>query len=516
MEVVHQSPEFRIEIVRPNFALMANSAAFRESCETIATFYPTYTMEPGNVRSNAITAYNFGESIRSVESPFSITLVAEGDAPREGRTSISSKNATWFERVRPFDIVYIEEWNEIRYIGIVHDIELSGSMGGGARTITVTGNGIGQLLSSFKFIIDTFIYGQSTVAAAALEKLQGDLALVQNAGAPISDLIRTLYNGWMDAMMNLSGEIGTAHLGIRSIIDALMDLNTSVSTDMKTTFPLTTSLFQVGENCFWDIIQRLAPPPLYEVFGRTTPQGKYEIVIRETPFSIGVGQSWDALNKVTVPLYYTTAYSFRVSDREVFTFYMAYISDSLYSGNEVMLMSADLGGDISVAIPQIDAEKWKKYGYRPLMCSFKYYSRDKDSDPSVNSNAKAALAQMSARLRTWYQNSDCLLTGSVSMMTMKDNNPRAGERISYGGLDFYVEDSSHGWQYGGAMTTRLTLSRGADYANGAPTNYEDIVRNQQALGARLEAEARSARNEQIRSRRDAINKKLGVRDLTPQ
>lgn len=512
MEVEHRSPDFRIEILRPSFDLMLSSS-FKESCQTIATLYPTYTLSVGDIRTNPITGYSFSEAINTVEAPFSISLVAEGDAPKERRTKVAGSGETWFERVVPFDFVYIYEWKELRYIGVVHDIELNGSMMGGARTVTISGNSVGQVLSSFKFIIDTFIYGQSTLSGIALDKLQSDIALQQDKGAPVGDLIRTLYKGWFDGMMDATGEIGVTYLGIRSIMDAVLDLNTACAKGMTVLFPVVTSLWREGENNFWDILQRLAPPPLFEVFGRASPAGRYEIVVRETPFTLGPGQSWAALHKTPVPMYYVTSYSLRRTDSSVFSFFVAYVSNAGYGAHDVMLMSAEVGGKIgSSTSPMVDMDKWKKYGYRPLMVDLNYYNRDKDTSSVANSDMQTLLAELSGRLRDWYGNTDALIAGNITMMTMKSGeNPRAGEKIEFGGVEFYVEEAAHSWQYLGPMQTRLRLSRGGDYKNGAATNYAEVARSQFALAARLREEAREAAEAKKVSDEERRMKRLGLR-----
>ena len=117
-----------------------------------------------------------------------------------------------------------------------------------------------------------------------------------------------------------------------------------------------------------------------------------------------------------------------------------------------------------------DEEKWRKYGYKPLIVEFKHFDKDKAETYTSVSNTMTGLGKM---MKRWFEHNDEFLNGSIQIMTIDESwypgevkNPRIGERLEFLDGQFYIEEVDHSWSYGDSMRTRLSVSRGYRYSGG--------------------------------------------------
>src|SRR4030042_5932896 len=152
MDSVTRKPEFEVRIVRPNF----NSSYYIEDL-IVASF-------SSNKENNGLLSYDFVDPIAASGGNFQLGLTLEQD----------DKGRTWLDRIDVKDLVFISEFDELRYVGTVEDKRQSSKMGGEGpeRQISISGDSLSLLLSSFQLIIDQFLYTGTTTAQAANDELK--------------------------------------------------------------------------------------------------------------------------------------------------------------------------------------------------------------------------------------------------------------------------------------------------------------------------------------------------------
>jgi hypothetical protein len=114
-----------------------------------------------------------------------------------------------------------------------------------------------------------------------------------------------------------------------------------------------------------------------------------------------------------------------------------------------------------------DGDKMAVYGYKPLEVSFRGY----DKSYAETDDRKSAFKELNEKARYWYGRLDDMFSGTITLLTDftgekrsgKDGNPRAGYRARFLGGEFYVNKTEHRWNYGGAPTITLSVSRGMAY-----------------------------------------------------
>ena len=436
-------PNLRIVIIRPNYDALVYSPT------RIVSFVPTQKLYNEN-ESNDLTSYNFNKSLHTHESnfTFSTTVRRDGD------------NRTWFDKIHKMDLVFISEFGETRFCGLIKEKRYAAAIssdGKPSRSITFSGVSIGSLLSSFPLVLDQYLYQSTATAQAASKKLMGVLATLQeNENIHVAPILKEIYKAYFNLAQAVGG-LGASQ-GMKGVIDEFIVLDSARSSDVVARYPMSFSLYQVGENNIWDIASQFISPPINELFGEWNPdRNKYEIIFRQTPFE---ATDWkNTISNILQPDI-ITKYDLGNSDSEVFTFYMGLLPGSGISRNKAMVYDSGFG-----KIAQIDSDKWKKYGYKPLIVDFRYFDRSKES----TFGAGNLMAKLSKMMKRWFENNNQFLSGSIELMTIgKDlyesaRDPKIGEKASFLGGEFYIEESTHSWNMSGPMLTNLKLTRGFQY-----------------------------------------------------
>jgi len=445
MQYRRRKPDFIVEIYRPNY----NSITY--DANKIASF----DTSPLN---NALIGYNFTESLNTIETQFSLSLTAETD----------DDGYTWLDKIEIKDLVFIYEFAELRFIGVVEDKRFSARFSGErpSKQVSVNGLSLGNLLSTFPLVIDQFLYQGNTLAESANNQLKARLAAAMEDGYPVANIMKTIYDSFFELSLKM-GTINSQGRGIKTVLDEFIDFDSRLSKDIVLKYPIALSIYNVGINNIWDILSSLMVPPVYEMFMLLNPtSGKYEGVFRQTPFE---PEDWKSLTKRSILPVYLNHYDFGQSGNEVYTYFLCSVAGAGISDNKGMLLdSAGYG-----ALASFDEEKWKKYGYRPLIIEFRYFDADKSETYTTTASTMRGLGEM---LKRWYQYNDEFHTGTLRFMTIDNNagdsglrNPRVGEKMSFLEGEFYIEESEHSWNYGTSMETRLSLSRGFVYSgSGSP------------------------------------------------
>jgi hypothetical protein len=230
-------------------------------------------------------------------------------------------------------------------------------------------------------------------------------------------------------------------------------------------------------NTIWDIWRKIVPNPLFEIFGKWDPlfgkrgEGKYTIIARQCPFEPA---DWGKLTKFPIDPLVITDYSVGYDDSEVSTYFYATASSLGITNNMALIV------DNFKNTHEIDRDKWKKYGYRPLSVELSFLKRDEMDANTINSN----LGAISRTLARWYGKNDDFLSGNISMMSWDKTGVSdyysVGNRIQFLGGEFYLPEVQRKWTYGGPLTVGVKITRGYQYdGNG---NYKSPIKN---VGKRL-------------------------------
>ena len=451
MESHKRRPDLMIEVIRPDY----NAKTFSPGNPVAQFSSASYAIQDEKF-SNALVSYNFKESLETVDGDFSMTLTIEKD----------NSQRTWLDKLRIRDLVLISEFGRVQYAGYIDNIRLSAKMTGDGkpdRKILVNGGNFGKMLSSFKLVLDQFLFaGVDGQAEIDSTQLMSKLAQIREKDTGIALALIAIYKDYMKLALEM-GNVNPSGRGVKPILEYYIDYSSELSKDLKIKYAFAPTLYQVGENSIWDIWGALVHPPLNELFGRWSPLlNVYQLVFRETPFE---PDKWKFLEKNVIPPIVVRSYDIGKSDQEVFTFYASVLP------GQYLDWKAAAGIDSSSVIT--DKEKWSKYGYRPLIVKNRYFNRDKlesFSDQSVPSIMKA----ISTKMKRWFGKNDEFASGTLEMMTISPDewrdsrynglqNPRVGEKIGLLDGEFYVESSEHSWSYLSPMITKLSISRGYKY-----------------------------------------------------
>jgi len=474
MDYIKRRPDFMIEVLHPYYDAKTVMVQGTETAtiygpykyDVIAQFISSSVTPLDKIRSNACISYTFRESFNTVEDGFSLELTLEQDGAGK----------TWYDKIKVMDLVFIREFDEVRFAGYIKDIRYSASISGGKpnRRIIISGGSLGDLLASFKLIIDQYIYQGSDTQKSASKKLMVMLAQQQDVDARFSEILKSIYKAFFELVLRM-GTVTPAGVGIKNILDYYIDYESGLSDQLLVKYPINMSLFQAeGTSSVWDIWLGLVVLPVNELFGLWNSEREvFQLIFRRSPFD---AKDWKNLWKNTIPSILITDVNVGNSVNEVFTYYLGTLPGSRISKHKSIVIMQEEYGQSGI----IDEEKWKKYGYRPLVVEYKYFDTSKVEEFT---GAVKLMSDLSTCLNDWYSNNDKFLSGSLDIMTIdnrewkrKLKNPRIGEKIGFLGGEFYVESADHSWSFKGPMKTHLSISRGYVYdAGGGMTGeIEDL------------------------------------------
>jgi hypothetical protein len=353
---------------------------------------------------------------------------------------------TWLDKIATFDLVYIEEWGKVRYCGIVHRARYSARMGEGPeRTIMVEGAGFGELLKVFQLVLDVKLF---IGTPEEIENIRAKSEFITESGNSLKDAILFYYG-------NFKKIVGERH-NKQSVLELLIEdkIDLDVDENCKSFLPISQSMYQAGQNTLWDIIRKIVPETLCELFGYwNTERQKYIIVARQCPFT---GEDWNNLPSYKIHPVTLKEYNVGYDDSDASTVFYGIAPSFGYTNNMTLTV------DETRENLKVDEGKWKKYGYRPLFAELSFLKR---AGISKNDIIKA-LFDIGELLHGWYSNNDKFLSGIISVISYEDEKtkyPVIGRRLEFLGGEFYIDEIKRKWTYGTSPASEIKVSRGGLY-----------------------------------------------------
>jgi hypothetical protein len=314
----------------------------------------------------------------------------------------------------------------------------------------VQGNGFGELLKIFQLVMDVKLF---IGKPAEIEDLIAKSEFITEGKKSLEDAINWYYANFRKIVAERNNK--------RSVVDMLLEkkLEFKIDKNCETLLPMCHSMYQAGVNTIWDILRKIVPDPMYELFGNwDVDKQKYIITARQNPFR---GSDWNDLPYCQINPIALKEYNVGYDDSEVSTVFYG-IAPSFGYTNNMALTVDDIRNSLIV-----DDTRWKKYGYRPLFVELSFLKRDEIEANTIVESLK----QMGGLLKDWYGDNDRFLSGVISIISHDDEKaeypligyPAIGCRLEFLGGEFYIDEINRKWSYGASPTSEIKVIRGGVY-----------------------------------------------------
>lgn len=429
-----------------------------QTTKPIVTFYrisntgskETYFVYNANIAANRrfhVTGYTFTETIKDFSGRFSVSIY-------ENQDIFDINGVSAWSLIQPLDIVEIREGYKV-FLGVIHSKNFKSTISGGSvkRQLEVSGMGIQNLFSSYNICLDA--KAQTNVLTEISQKsLTEELAGKQS----IKDVFMATWEHFEEISKSINDNEKPY---ISTAINAILGKEfLNISDNLETYYPIVCNFYDSNNNTFYAILKNILPSNAYEVYGEMI-EDKPKITVRLKPFE---KEDWGKLDCIILPTNRVLGYNVNVADTEVYSAYLAYIEGSLVSSNQMIQKELNEKSHGGMAT---DKEKLSKYGYRLLQTNFR------GAKLETENQSLGLISDLSSMLKRWYSHTDEMLCGSVTLVTNTETNTqnqtddsykiKAGTKIRFNSLEFYVEEASHTWSFGEAPKTTLRLSRGGVY-----------------------------------------------------
>jgi hypothetical protein len=432
--VENQAPDPKLEIFKPG-----NTEKITYSADLNAGAY------------SKLLSYAFSEAADDLEGSFSFS-VENDEVRQDGKTVFD------IIPIRSVVKIYEGDLEKPVFVGIIRRRRMGAVMTsqGVKRTITFAGKSIISCVAEYAVSLDVRIQGVQD----AVSKTKSLAEKLAHDGVTIKEFMKASWEHFKE----VSETAGISTAGIAAIIDNFIgsfDEFVTVSGENQALFyNIATPFYNESNNFIADIWRHILPKPVYEISSYCGGGGP-KIIARQVPFS---GPDWKNLNAYLISPVSLVSYDLNQSDEDVYTAFMSYVIGSARDRNFYMAVNNTGNDDIAVH----DRAKQKIYGFKPLEISFSGYDRQGNTRNKDADSLKEALKKLNELASYWYSRLDEMYSGTITICTDFNNpetNPRAGHRAKFMGGEFYIERADHAWNFGGAPTIRLSVSRGMVYGD---------------------------------------------------
>jgi hypothetical protein len=458
--------------------------------------------------TDSVLSFTFGKTTRTAMGGGTVSLVPLIYVDKELKHVMDV-----FEVL---DVVRVFEFDTLKFQGYIRrpGTKMSvGTDGIPTRTVTLTITHIGGLLQEahlgFQLIalrikdLDTKLKGFNSRIIALVNAIASKM---EDGGVLISDIISTVIDEWFV----LLDAIGATNY--KTFLETYIDFKSGLTPfTAERVLPSSLAFFydSSGEMSLWNEILKLCEMPFNEIFfdegqrnffylgsagastgginqqgtsvsaglGGNLPAQKTYLIGRQTPFdgTYRYGTEQDYFKQLpvkTIPLNWINQIDLAKSSEESYSLYLAV---PMYSGfNELSLLCAGQA--------EIDDAMISKYLLRPLTMKLFYATMAKKDATAPAATQKSFDDEMKGAvksLKNWFQHNDKFLSGVIDIHVPKDplKDIYIGDKIKLNGIDayWYVEGLTHSWQYGGALRSSLTVTRGWDYDKDQPIKLTHAI-----------------------------------------
>jgi hypothetical protein len=452
-KVEYQSPQPWIEIIKPD--------------GTIVELRPNYAglLISGDILiSQNLLSYAFSEAVDDLMGSFSFSVENEmAIKPASG-----NEGKSLFDLIPLRSVVNIhEDGGKIpAFRGIIRKRHIGATMtsSGVKKSVIFSGKSIISCITEFMVPLDQRIPGVSD-SMAKTKYLQAEIA--EEEGIAIEGFMKKTWEHFRSVSKDVANQSDMANTELLKLIDKYIGENFIKVTGTEThlQYPVATIFYNQANNFITDVWRNILPKPVYELFARFDVENNRPVIVaRQIPYGDPDNGNRDWLD---LELYYIdpvmlTGYDLEQSDEEVYTAFNSYVIGSPKSKEFYQVITEKVDTNI-----KIDEKKSGIYGFKLLSVSFTGYDRLQNTKAEERQTTLGnALDKLNERAMYWYSRMDEMYSGTITLVTdFKDisRNPKAGCRAGFLGGQFYVEKSSHSWNYGGTPLNVLTVSRGMVY-----------------------------------------------------
>jgi len=390
---------------------------------------------------------------------------------------LNGKTISVFDYIQILDVVKIYEPSTVNapvFIGVVKTKKITGSANsdGGFRRVSIQGYAITALVRDYTINLDTTALALTKQQAISLD-LQNKLThqFSSSFDNPVKTVIKAVWDYFQEATEKGKGLITTdVGLMIKSILGSTDDFFDVDSSTIH--YPLANMFHGQTTQNFFDIIDGLIPEPYYEKFAYTDKDGKMKIKIRKVPFSPSdwKKQQQKSLFNLDVDNGKNTnnlvkSFALEQSDREVYTVFAPYLEGYPVGEDKLLKIAVTESKTGEVDEKFKLGEKFKIYGYRPLLVHFIGYTKPSGKD---DSSTESAMQKIASELKEMYEHLPDMVGGNITMSFYNRGESApimCGDIVQFMGLQFYVDGVTHSWTYGQNAEINLSVSRGGVYDN---------------------------------------------------
>jgi hypothetical protein len=454
-KVEYQSPQPWIEIIKPD--------------GTIVELKPNYAgllISGDIVISRNLLSYTFSEAVDDLMGSFSFSVENEMVI----KPTSGNEGESLFDLIPLRSVVNIYENDKKKipaFRGIIRKRYIGATMtsSGVKKSVIFSGKSIISCITEFMVPLDQRIHGVSG-SIAKTKTLQSELAQDKMTIKSFMEKTWEFFRKVSDEVSQSSGFVNGRLLEIidnEKFIGKDFILVTGKETHLQ--YPVATMFYNQTNNYITDVWGNILPKPVYELFTRfDVENNKPVIVARQAPYGDpdNGNNDWLDLKPYYIDPVILVGYDLEQSDEDIYTAFNSYIIGSPKAREFYQAVSDKADPDA-----QLNKDKIAVYGFRLLSVSFTGFDRmENEKAEKQEEGMTKTLSTLNKRIEYWYSRMDEMYSGTITLVTnFKDisKNPKAGYRVSFLGGQFYIEKSSHSWNYGGTPINVLTVSRGMVY-----------------------------------------------------
>ena len=369
--------------------------------------------------------------------------------------TIKDDGTDLIDEVQMLDVVQIieNETEKADFIGVVTSLTYNASATG-KRQISIQGKSIESLLDMYTIALDAtaMIFAGKSSNNTSLQLNFAKELSSQNKPLTIKNVLELVFEKFKGVANDFQGVSSTT---IGNMIEKWIgkDFFEVSGDETEFKYPISSNLIQNATITYPNYIRNLLPQPLYEFYGETK-EGKTKVICRKVPFG---EKDWKKLSVEEIFPDVLTNYVLGKNCEEVYTAFIPYLEGSSFSPTFYQTKNGTKEGYKDA---NINIEKLKVYGYRPLNCDFHGYKMEGTTDAQEGD----MFVKVSKELAEWYGYLDEMYNANFSVINIiNQNKPVLGGIAKFGDAKFYVTGIEHTWSYGDTAMINYQCERGGEY-----------------------------------------------------